>query len=244
MWRAAATAATRAAAAAAAGGCSRAGAAWPGDRGGCGAAGAPDGGRARGGAAELAGWELVAGARRDRKQLTFRNFNEAFGFMARVAMQAEKMDHREWFNVYNRVDVTLSTHDCGGLSARDVALAKFIDKRARPEPRVPAGVRCARCYAGAPSSAVRLFFFFSFFCPSPSPLASRARWDRRPRLVALRFVRAAFPAAGRASALAAPVARCGGRAVATARAQRVPHEPACRGGVDDRRPRCCCCCRS
>ncbi|XP_072302127.1 pterin-4-alpha-carbinolamine dehydratase 2-like isoform X2 [Eucyclogobius newberryi] len=53
----------------------------------------------------------------------------AFGFMSRVALQAEKMDHHpEWFNVYNKVQITLTTHDCGGLSKRDVKMAKFIDK--------------------------------------------------------------------------------------------------------------------
>ncbi|XP_053543785.1 pterin-4-alpha-carbinolamine dehydratase 2 isoform X2 [Ictalurus punctatus] len=53
----------------------------------------------------------------------------AFGFMSRVALQAEKMNHHpEWFNVYNKVQVTLTTHDCGGLSKKDIRLAKFIDK--------------------------------------------------------------------------------------------------------------------
>ncbi|XP_010869347.1 pterin-4-alpha-carbinolamine dehydratase 2 isoform X3 [Esox lucius] len=55
--------------------------------------------------------------------------NMAFGFMSRVALQAEKMNHHpEWFNVYNKVQITLTTHDCGGLSKRDIKLAKFIDK--------------------------------------------------------------------------------------------------------------------
>ncbi|CAG5871401.1 unnamed protein product [Menidia menidia] len=54
---------------------------------------------------------------------------EAFGFMSRVALQAEKMNHHpEWFNVYNKVQITLTTHDCGGLSKRDIKMAKFIDK--------------------------------------------------------------------------------------------------------------------
>ncbi len=58
----------------------------------------------------------------------FADFNEAFGFMTRVALAAEKADHHpEWFNVYNKVEITLSTHDAGGLSERDVALAAFID---------------------------------------------------------------------------------------------------------------------
>ncbi|XP_056100763.1 pterin-4-alpha-carbinolamine dehydratase 2-like isoform X1 [Rhinichthys klamathensis goyatoka] len=63
------------------------------------------------------------------KELHFKTFNQAFGFMSRVALQAEKMSHHpEWFNVYNKVQITLSTHDCGGLSKKDIRLAKFIDK--------------------------------------------------------------------------------------------------------------------
>ena len=62
------------------------------------------------------------------RSITFADFPEAFGFMARVALIAERMDHHpEWMNVHNRVDVTLTTHDCGGLSHRDVALAQAID---------------------------------------------------------------------------------------------------------------------
>ncbi|XP_073077710.1 pterin-4-alpha-carbinolamine dehydratase 2 isoform X1 [Manis javanica] len=56
---------------------------------------------------------------------------EAFGFMSRVALQAEKMNHHpEWFNVYNKVQITLTSHDCGGLTKKDVKLAKFIEKAA------------------------------------------------------------------------------------------------------------------
>ncbi|KAK7806646.1 hypothetical protein U0070_009871, partial [Myodes glareolus] len=56
---------------------------------------------------------------------------QAFGFMSRVALQAEKMNHHpEWFNVYNKVQITLTSHDCGGLSKRDVKLAQFIDSAA------------------------------------------------------------------------------------------------------------------
>ncbi|XP_037543207.1 pterin-4-alpha-carbinolamine dehydratase 2 [Nematolebias whitei] len=63
------------------------------------------------------------------KELHFKTFNQAFGFMSRVALQAEKMNHHpEWFNVYNKVQITLTTHDCGGLSKRDIKMAKFIDK--------------------------------------------------------------------------------------------------------------------
>ncbi|RCH81279.1 putative pterin-4-alpha-carbinolamine dehydratase, partial [Rhizopus stolonifer] len=66
------------------------------------------------------------------KKYAFQDFNEAFGFMTRVALKADKMDHHpEWFNVYNRVEVTLSTHDCQGLSTRDIELAGFCDKSAK-----------------------------------------------------------------------------------------------------------------
>lgn len=59
---------------------------------------------------------------------------QAFGFMSRVAMQAEKMDHHpEWFNVYNKVQVTLSSHDVNGLSGRDVKLASFMDNAVQPK---------------------------------------------------------------------------------------------------------------
>lgn len=62
------------------------------------------------------------------KEFLFQDFNEAFGFMTRVALLADKMDHHpEWFNVYNKVQVTMSTHDCGGLSAKDVKVASFME---------------------------------------------------------------------------------------------------------------------
>ncbi|KAK0179802.1 hypothetical protein PV327_005519 [Microctonus hyperodae] len=66
------------------------------------------------------------------KEFNFKDFNEAFGFMTRVAMKAEKMDHHpEWFNVYNKVNITLSSHDVNGLSHRDIKLATFIDAVAK-----------------------------------------------------------------------------------------------------------------
>ena len=78
--------------------------------------------------ARIASWTETPGRDAITRRFTFRDFNEAFGFMARVALMAERMDHHpEWFNVYNRVEVTLSTHDCGGLSERDVTLAASID---------------------------------------------------------------------------------------------------------------------
>ncbi|MBN9563788.1 MAG: 4a-hydroxytetrahydrobiopterin dehydratase [Alphaproteobacteria bacterium] len=74
-------------------------------------------------------WLPVAGRDAIQRSLKFRDFNEAWGFMARVALLAEKHDHHpEWSNVWNRVDIVLSTHDAGGLSARDVKLAQAIDK--------------------------------------------------------------------------------------------------------------------
>ena len=80
-------------------------------------------------AARLPGWALAEGRDALRKTFTFADFNAAFGFMARVALVAEKMDHHpEWTNVWNRVDVTLSTHSAGGLSDIDVKLAEAMDK--------------------------------------------------------------------------------------------------------------------
>lgn len=77
---------------------------------------------------ELDGWTAADGRDAIEKSFKFKSFNEAFGFMSRVALMAEKLDHHpEWFNVYNRVEITLSTHDVGGLSELDVKLAKFID---------------------------------------------------------------------------------------------------------------------
>jgi 4a-hydroxytetrahydrobiopterin dehydratase len=78
--------------------------------------------------AELTGWTLRADGLAIERTFKFADFSEAFGFMTRVAIHAEKADHHpEWFNVYNRVEITLTTHDAGGLSTRDVALAKVID---------------------------------------------------------------------------------------------------------------------
>jgi 4a-hydroxytetrahydrobiopterin dehydratase len=75
-----------------------------------------------------AGWQMVEGRDAIAKTYVFRNFVEAFGFMTRAALWAEKWNHHpEWFNVYKTVDVTLSTHDAGGLSALDVKLASKMD---------------------------------------------------------------------------------------------------------------------
>lgn len=78
------------------------------------------------------GWTEVEGRDAIYKEFLFNDFNQAFGFMSRVALKAEKMDHHpEWFNVYNKVQVTLSTHECSGLSQRDVTLATFMDQIAK-----------------------------------------------------------------------------------------------------------------
>lgn len=76
----------------------------------------------------LAGWSSVDGRDAIRKRFVFADFNAAFAFMTRVALLAEKMDHHpEWSNVYRTVDVTLSTHDAGGLSALDIRMAEAME---------------------------------------------------------------------------------------------------------------------
>ena len=81
--------------------------------------------------AKLTGWSEVAGRDAITKKFVFRDFNAAFGFMTRAALIAEKMDHHpEWFNVYKSVEVTLSTHDAGGVTELDAQLAAAMDKLA------------------------------------------------------------------------------------------------------------------
>lgn len=79
--------------------------------------------------ARLTGWRAAEGRDAIVKEFRFKDFNTAFGFMTRVALYADKHDHHpEWFNVYNRVDVTLTTHDAGGVTDKDIALAHFMDE--------------------------------------------------------------------------------------------------------------------
>ncbi|MDP3746618.1 MAG: 4a-hydroxytetrahydrobiopterin dehydratase [Phenylobacterium sp.] len=82
--------------------------------------------------ARLPGWSALAGERDAiQRSFKFADFNAAFGFMTRVAIRAEQLDHHpEWFNVYNRVDVTLATHDADGVTELDVTLATFMNEAA------------------------------------------------------------------------------------------------------------------
>ncbi|MGM0422539.1 MAG: 4a-hydroxytetrahydrobiopterin dehydratase [Pseudomonadota bacterium] len=79
----------------------------------------------------LSGWQEVDGREAISKSFTFKDFNAAFGFMSRAALKAEQMNHHpEWFNVYNKVEVTLATHDAGGVTTLDIDMAKAMDKYA------------------------------------------------------------------------------------------------------------------
>ncbi len=79
--------------------------------------------------ADLPGWAPAGGRDAIQKPFKFKNFSQAWGFMSRVALAAEAMNHHpEWSNTYNRVDIVLTTHDCGGLSERDVELARIIEE--------------------------------------------------------------------------------------------------------------------
>jgi 4a-hydroxytetrahydrobiopterin dehydratase len=81
--------------------------------------------------AKLSGWSDVEGRDAISRKFTFKDFSEAFGFMARAALMAEKLDHHpEWFNVYNKVEVTLATHEAGGVTERDVQLAQEMNRLA------------------------------------------------------------------------------------------------------------------
>jgi 4a-hydroxytetrahydrobiopterin dehydratase len=78
--------------------------------------------------AGLKGWKEEASRDAISKEFRFADFNQAFAFMTQIALKAERMDHHpEWSNVYNRVSVLLATHECGGVSERDIEMARFID---------------------------------------------------------------------------------------------------------------------
>ncbi|HEY1707803.1 MAG TPA: 4a-hydroxytetrahydrobiopterin dehydratase [Rhizomicrobium sp.] len=77
---------------------------------------------------DLSDWTEVEGRDAITRKFEFKDFNQAFGFMTRAALLADKMDHHpEWFNVYNKVEVTLSTHDAGGVTENDIKMAKAMD---------------------------------------------------------------------------------------------------------------------
>ena len=77
---------------------------------------------------EFTQWREVAGRDAIARLFQFSDFNQAFGFMARVALLAEKLDHHpEWFNVYNRIEVTLATHDAGGVTEKDIEMARAME---------------------------------------------------------------------------------------------------------------------
>lgn len=84
-------------------------------------------------AEQLTGWSVAAGDRPAiRRALKFADFNTAFGFMTRVAIEADKRDHHpEWSNVYDRVEILLTTHDAGGVTDKDLELARFIDEASK-----------------------------------------------------------------------------------------------------------------
>lgn len=78
------------------------------------------------------GWSMVQNRDAIYREYIFKDFIEAFGFMTKIALMAEKMNHHpEWFNVYNKVQITLATHDVSGLSQKDVTLANFVDEVAK-----------------------------------------------------------------------------------------------------------------
>ena len=80
---------------------------------------------------QLSGWKAAQGRDAIEKTYNFDDFNQAFGWMSRIALAAEKLDHHpEWFNVYSRVEVLLATHDADGVTDLDVQLAKIMDKAA------------------------------------------------------------------------------------------------------------------
>jgi 4a-hydroxytetrahydrobiopterin dehydratase len=93
------------------------------------------GGARKAALARLHGWGEVKGRDAISRTFTFQDFNAAFGFMTRAALVAEKLDHHpEWFNVYDKVEVTLATHDAGGVTERDITLAEAMNRLAETVP--------------------------------------------------------------------------------------------------------------
>src|SRR5437868_14904718 len=91
--------------------------------------------------AKLIGWSEVPGRDAITKQFVFNDFHRAFGFMATAAIVADKMNHHpEWTNIYNKVDITLSTHDAGGVTELDITLAEAMDKLVTTSPQPSAGI--------------------------------------------------------------------------------------------------------
>jgi len=87
---------------------------------------------------EFTGWKAVEDRDAAKKTFVFNDFVSAWGFMSCIALYAEKADHHpEWFNVYNKVEITLTTHDADGLSQRDVHMARFIERMARSLDETP-----------------------------------------------------------------------------------------------------------
>jgi 4a-hydroxytetrahydrobiopterin dehydratase len=83
----------------------------------------------------LPAWEVAEGRDAIKRTFRFKDFNAAFGWMTRIALAAEKLDHHpEWFNVYNRVEVLLATHDADGVTTLDVELARIMDDAAGDGP--------------------------------------------------------------------------------------------------------------
>lgn len=81
---------------------------------------------------DLKGWSYNDSEKSIQKKYAFKDFNQAFGFMSRIAMYAESKNHHpEWFNVYNKIDVTLSTHDASGVTEKDIDMARFMDQVAQ-----------------------------------------------------------------------------------------------------------------
>ena len=81
---------------------------------------------------ELPAWKKLEGSDAIKRIIKFDNFNQAWGFMTRIALEAERINHHpEWLNIYGKVEVTLTTHECDGLSERDIILARFIDATVR-----------------------------------------------------------------------------------------------------------------